>query len=106
MRNLTIPLLWLLVMSVTCPVLAADAQQWTGHIRGSWLSNGEHRPGDVILAAAGGVCEIVVAPSEHSAVHQAASFLAEDIARICGRKPPVLGKPSGGGRVAIHLATI
>jgi hypothetical protein len=87
---------------------AVQAQEWTGPVRGSWVQrDARARAGDVVLADAGtGTgCEIVVASGEHSAVVQAAKFLASDIARISGYTPPIVAQPSGQ-RVAIRLVTL
>jgi hypothetical protein len=89
------------------------AQEWGGRVRGSWLrvdsgggGGGAAQPGDVTLASPGKICEIVVAPTEHSAVKQAASFLAADVERISGQRPAIVERPAGAGRIAIHLATV
>jgi hypothetical protein len=98
-----------LLVLIACGVLAPRgvAQEWQGRVRGSWLREGPAQAGDVTLASpAAGACEIVVAPAEHSAVKQAASFLTADIERISGKKPAIVEKPTGAGRVAIHLATV
>src|SRR5690349_5290963 len=102
MRCLTLFLLMLL----GGPLLAtAYGQAWQGRVRGSWLRDGAAQAGDVTLASPAGSCEIVVAADEQSAVKQAARFLADDIDRISGKQPAIVEHPSGGGRVAIHLAT-
>jgi hypothetical protein len=59
----------------------------------------------VILAGKDHAGEIVVSDQENSAVHQAAEFLAGDIERISGYKPPVVKSP-GADRVAIRLVTM
>ena len=85
---------------------AANAQEWSGPVRGSWVrTDGRAQAGDVTLAGGGAGCEIVVAASEHTAVKQAAAFLASDIERISGYKPPIVTQPSGS-RAAIRLATL
>jgi len=95
---------------IVCTLLAlssaAGAQEWSQPVRGSWV-RGEDRaqPGDVTLARNGVGCEIVVGADEHTAVRQAAAFLANDIQTISGYKPPIVPQPTGGGRVAIRLAT-
>ena len=89
----------------------AAAQEWSGPVRGSWVRpESQFQAGDVTLAGDGGGCEIVVR-DEHSAVAQAAAFLAADIERISGYKPPIVASPtgtrgSGGRRIAIHLVTL
>jgi len=54
-------------------------------IRGSWVRVGHIQSGDIQLKG----CRLVVDKKEHSAVHQAASFLAEDIAQISGYRPSI-----------------
>ena len=84
----------------------AYAQQWSEPVRGSWVrADGRAQDGDVTLAQNGSGCEIVVGGDEHSAVTQAAAFLATDIERISGYKPPIVSMPSGG-RVAIRFSTL
>ncbi|HVW22473.1 MAG TPA: glycosyl hydrolase 115 family protein [Opitutaceae bacterium] len=82
------------------------AQDWRGPVRGSWVRADEQaRPGDAVLAVPGGGCEIVVGAGEPSAVRQAARFLAGDIERISGHRPPILAAPDGR-RLPIRLATL
>jgi hypothetical protein len=84
---------------------AASAQEWSGPLRGSWVRlDGQAQPGDVTLAANGNGCEIVVGETEHTAVRQAALFLAADIEKISGYKPPIVAR-RGGSRVAVRLET-
>jgi hypothetical protein len=78
---------------------------WSAPVRGSWVRSGPARPGDVVLVAQGAGSEIVVGAGENAAVHQAATFLAGDIERISGYRPPIVEKPSGD-RVAIRLQTL
>jgi hypothetical protein len=59
----------------------------------------------VILAGKNHVGEIVVSDDENSAVHQAAEFLAGDIEKISGQRPPVVKSPSTD-RVSIRLVTL
>jgi hypothetical protein len=86
---------------------SACAQEWSGPVRGSWVRpDGRAQAGDVTLASPGGAgCEIVVTADEHTAVRQAAAFLASDIEKISGHKPPIVVQPSGQ-RVAIRLVTL
>ena len=94
----------LVVWLVLVPA-AASAQEWSGPLRGSWVRiDGQAQPGDVTLAANGNGCEIVVGETEHTAVRQAALFLAADIEKISGYKPPIVARP-GGSRVAVRLET-
>ncbi len=83
----------------------ALAQDWSQPVRGSWVqAGGPAQAGDVTLAGNGSGCEIVVGGEEHSAVKQAAVFLAADIEWISGYKPPIVSQPSGR-RVAVRLVT-
>ena len=83
----------------------ASAQAWSAPVRGSWVRPGAAQAGDVVLASGGKGCVIVVASKENSAVQQAARFLAGDIQKISGYKPPIAAK-AAAGRTAIHLATL
>lgn len=58
-------------------------------LRGSWVRTGDLQTGDVTLQK----CTIVIAKNEHSAVQQAALFLAADIEKISGYRPPILEAP-------------
>src|SRR5262249_45789432 len=74
--------------------------------RGSWVRvDGPQQPGDVVLANNGAGCEIVVSGDENSAVKQAAIFVAGDIERISGYKPPIVSTTTGK-RVVIRLTTL
>ncbi len=88
-------------------VFSASAQSalWTEILRGSWVQTGPNRPGDVTLATKDTGCQIVVGDDENPAVHQAAQFLAGDIEKISGYKPPVVNMPSAD-RVQIRLVTL
>ncbi len=83
----------------------AQSAPWTSTVRGSWVRNGTAAAGDVTLASKDGVAEIVVAPEENSAVHQAAAFLAGDIAKISGYQPAMVNT-AGAGKVHIRLVTV
>lgn len=80
----------------------AAAQEWDGVVRGSWVRSGTAQAGDVALAD--GV-EIVIGDDAHSAVRQAATFLASDIEKLTGRAPALVRTPSSG-KTAIHLVTL
>jgi hypothetical protein len=69
------------------------------------VQTGPAATGDVTLAAKDSASEIVVGDGENAAVHQAAEFLAGDIEKISGYRPPVVKTP-GGDRVAIRLVTL
>ncbi|MGA2156022.1 MAG: hypothetical protein ABSH37_16545 [Bryobacteraceae bacterium] len=102
-RVRTIPcfLLALCATSLAC----AQTAPWTTTLRGSWVQTGPPAQGDVILAGENHAGEIVVSDDENSAVHHAAEFLACDIERISGYKPPVVKSPSPD-RVGIRLVTL
>ena len=85
--------------------MQSQTAPWTSTLRGSWVQIQTPAQGDVTLAAAGAVCQIVVAGDENAAVHQAAEFLAGDIEKISGRKPAIVTTPSGAG-VSIRLVTL
>ncbi|MDQ3753455.1 MAG: glycosyl hydrolase 115 family protein, partial [Acidobacteriota bacterium] len=99
------------LMGVVCLVWigillgTAGAQEWSPQVRGSWVATVGVQAGDVILADRNAGCEIVISEKEHSAVKQAAAFLAADIEKISGFKPQVVSTTSGQ-RVAIHLVTV
>ncbi len=84
---------------------AAQETPWTAQLRGSWVRASAPLPGDVVLAAKGSGCEIVVAADENPAVQQAAQFLAGDIEKISGHRPPLVQQPASN-RVAIRLITL
>ena len=97
-------------LSLGCLVLAlwpafAQTPPWTAVLRGSWVQTGSPGPGDIVLAGNGQYAEIVVSNDEASSVRQAAGFLAGDVAKISGHKPPVVNVPSGD-RVSIRLVTL
>lgn len=81
--------------------VCASAQNgpWTGILRGSWVETGPAAPGDVVLASHGAGASIVVAADENTAVHQAAEFLAGDIEKISGYKPPIVTTPGSGANI-------
>ena len=83
----------------------AQTAPWTSPLRGSWVQSGAPATGDIILAGKGVANEIVVADNENSAVHQAAEFLAGDIEKISGAKPPLASTPTAD-RVSIRLVTL
>jgi hypothetical protein len=98
--------LFLTAMAVFIAPAYALAQEWSQPVRGSWVrAEGSPQTGDIVLAGNGAGCEIVVGHDEHSAVRQAAVFLADDIERISGHKPPILENATGQ-RVAVRLATL
>ena len=93
----------IVILVVLFSAAHASAQAWTGRVRGSWV-NDPHDPAGVVLASPLGVCAIVVAPTEQPCVKQAAVFLAGDIERLTGKRPPILDKPDEHGGI-IRLAT-
>ena len=84
---------------------SAQSVPWTAPIRGSWVRTGAPAASDVTLAGKDSTSQIVVSDSENGAVHQAAAFLAADIEKISGYRPPIVNSPSGD-RVTIRLATL
>jgi hypothetical protein len=96
-----LPLCWLLAGAAG----AAETPPWTSPLRGSWVRTGPQAAGDVVLASGGSGCEIVVGSGESSVVRQAAEFLAGDIERISGYRPPVVEEASGD-RVRIRFLTL
>jgi hypothetical protein len=77
------------------PPMIARAQEWTNRVRASWIGD-DKTPRGVTLVSGNDVCDIVVAPTEASCVKQAATFLAGDIEKITGKRPPIVGGPRGG----------
>lgn len=100
-----IPTLFLtLILSILG--LRASADQWGPPVRGSWVrAYSEYQLGDVALVNNEMVCEIVVQENEHTAVLQAAHFLASDIETISGQRPPIRRNPTGKC-TAIRLITL
>jgi hypothetical protein len=91
-------------VSSTVP-LAAQSVPWSAPLRGSWVQDGRVAEGDVVLARNSSGSEIVVSVQENAAVHQSAEFLAGDIEKISGYRPPIVAKESGK-QGAIHLVTL
>ena len=104
-RIRTIPYFLLALGALASSMASAQTSPWTAPLRGSWVQTGPPAQGDVILAGKDHAGEIVVSDQENSAVHQAAEFLAGDIERISGYKPPVVKSP-GADRVTIRLVTM
>ena len=104
-RIRSIPYFLLALGALASSMASAQTSPWTAPLRGSWVQTGPPAQGDVILAGKDHAGEIVVSDQENSAVHQAAEFLAGDIERISGYKPPVVKSP-GADRVAIRLVTM
>ncbi len=84
---------------------AAQNAPWTSPVRGSWVQKGSPAAGDITLAAKDSVSQIVVSDDENTAVHQAAEFLAGDIAKISGYRPAIV-KSATGSNVNIRLVTL
>ncbi|MDQ3748740.1 MAG: glycosyl hydrolase 115 family protein [Acidobacteriota bacterium] len=93
------------LLSVSILSVGATAQDWSQGVRSSWIQSGALREGDIVLVDGNTGCEIVVSEKEHSAVRQAASFLASDIEKISGYKPNIVQSASGKN-TAIHLVTL
>ena len=98
---------WLVALAfITTLGTSARAQEWSQPVRGSWVrADGVPRSGDVKLTDGRSACEIVVSRDEHTAVKQAAAFLAADIETISGHRPPVVERATGR-RTSIHLVTL
>lgn len=95
------------VLLACCAGTRAAAQEtpWSAPVRGTWVQTAMAQPGDVVLADRGNGCEIVVGAGEKSNVRQAAEFLAGDIEKISGYRPPIVAAPSGE-RGSIRLVTL
>src|ERR1019366_9416965 len=104
-RILTIPYSLLALFVLFSSLASAQTAPWTIPLRGSWVETGSPAQGDVILAGKDGASEVVVSDDENSAVHQAAEFLAGDIEKISGYRPPIVKTPSED-RVGIRLVTL
>jgi len=83
----------------------ADAQEWTQRVRGSWVIDDQPAAGDVTLVEPGKPCRIVVPDGAHTAVKQAAAFLAGDVEKLTGTKPEIAAAPTEGA-VSIRFATV
>ena len=73
--------------------------------RGSWIQYNNPAEGDLLLAANGQGCQLVVSRQASSAVQQAARFLAADIQKISGYLPPIVSEPSTD-RICIRMITM
>ena len=92
----------LMLLGIT---LFAQTAPWTTQLRGSWVQTGAAASGDVALTGGENASEIVVADDENLAVHQAAEFLAGDIEKISGYRPPLVKTPTSN-RTAIRMVTL
>lgn len=95
--------LGLLILALSQP---ARTQEWSGPVRGSWVRDGAPQAGDLVLAEPGKVCQIVVRDDAHSAVKQAATFLAGDIEKLSGQKIEIAKAAPPAGQVSIRLVTL
>lgn len=89
-------------------LLALSAQAssaWDEPLRGTWVADPASL-GAIVLTQGDRAVEIVVTNGEHTAVHQAAQFLAKDIAWISGTTPKIVPQPSGDALGYIHLITL
>ncbi|HEY4063567.1 MAG TPA: glycosyl hydrolase 115 family protein [Puia sp.] len=59
-------------------------------IRGSWVQRNQPAKGDVTLVANGKGCQVSIGKNAHTALRQAAIFLAADIQKITGFLPPIV----------------
>lgn len=104
-RAWTVPYLVVALLALRATHAAAQNASWSAPVRGSWVETGPAAPGDVVLAGHGVASEIVVDSAEASNVRQAAEFLAGDIEKISGYRPPIVAAPSGD-RTSIRLVTL
>lgn len=79
-------------------------QSWDTR-RGSWVRKGEAAEGDLVLAAGGKGCHIVLNAGEGSAVRQAVKFFSDDIRKISGYTPKS-GVETDKGAVNVHVVTL
>jgi hypothetical protein len=93
-----------LLFLICIPAFAQNAP-WTATLRGAWVQAGALATGDVTLASRDATASIVVSAAENSAVHRAAEFLAADIEKISGHRPPIVAT-ADTSRAAIRLVTI
>ena len=103
--QLTIVCCWGILSMLPAGGLRAQATDWSAPVRGTWVQKAQPAAGDVVLCRAGTPCEIVVSAAENSAVQQAAVFLADDILKISGSRPPIVATPAAD-RVSIRLVTL
>lgn len=78
-------------LSLCCVLLtssAIQAQTWEKLRKGAWLSQPDTVE-SLVLVDESVVANIIVSPQAHSAVKQAAAFLAEDMEKITGKKPEI-----------------
>lgn len=64
--------------------------------RGSWVRKGAPQSGDVQLAGEVNASQIVLPRGAHTAVRQAALFLAADIELLSGHRPEITEQPTPG----------
>lgn len=88
-----------MVLCLLAP-LWLSAQQWTDPVRGSWASDTAGVP----IFDGNSICQIELSAAEQSPVRQAAKFLASDIEKLTGHKPPIV-EHAEAGRATIHLRT-
>ena len=98
-------LLCAVIALTTALPATARAQEWKGKVRGSWVREGQPKPDDVTLVEPGKTCQIVVKDDAHSAVKQAAIFLAAHLRKLAGQAIHFAPAPDAG-RVSIRMATI
>jgi hypothetical protein len=86
-------------------VATAQSIPWSTPLRGNWVQSGQASAGDVTLASGAGAADIVLVEAEPSCVQQAAQFLAADIERISGHRPPIVRTPVAG-HTSIRMKTL
>ncbi|MFK7915227.1 MAG: glycosyl hydrolase 115 family protein [Pseudomonadales bacterium] len=97
-RNLIV-----LLVAVMIPALAG-AKLSEQSRRGAWLASTEAESA-LTLVRPGQRADIVLSPSAHSAVRQAALFLAADIEKMTGQKPAIVTQATPG-KPSIRLVTL
>jgi hypothetical protein len=105
-RNPIVLLISLTLVALAASSAAAQTAPWSAPLRGSWVQTGPAAAADVVLAGGGTGAEIVVGPDEALNVRQAATFLAGDIEKLSGYRPPIVQTPGGGDRVSIRFVTL
>ncbi|MFK7863816.1 MAG: hypothetical protein AB8B95_06255 [Pseudohongiellaceae bacterium] len=97
----------IILYSITCCILffqtLLHAQSWDQIKRGAWLGEADSAE-NLVLVNDRFVADIVISPEAHSAVRQAAEFLAADIEKISGKKPRIRTS-STSGVPTINFAT-
>lgn len=78
------------------------AQHWQAPVCGSWVMNESAQQEGIVLAENSLAADIIVPATSHSAVKQAAQFLASDIEKLSGQRPQIL-TTARAGKTSIRL---